>query len=172
MQAATQNNQATKQDTQPVPAMRLIKIGECPSLSGSSTLTYHVGVDDAGAFHIRLFGNSLQGVFSKEWVALESGILKAFGGRETVKSGSLRPLYRDSNSPGFLAAVCVAESILLGSSKQQGSYLPVDPAAYKAELKVLIDSAINLKVEEKSRKAEPIKLATPIKKATPASKGI
>ncbi len=174
MQTATQNNQAAKQGAQPLPEIRVIKIGTGPKLSGgSSTLTYHVATNDESAIAFRLFENSGKGFFSNEWIPLDS-ILEAFGDRASISSAILRPLYRgkSTNNAGFLLAALLAEGLVQASSTQHGSYLPVDPAAYKAELKVLIDSAIDLKVEEKPRKAEPIKPATPIKKATLTLKGV
>ena len=82
-----------------VPAIRVLKIASCPSLSGKSTLTYHVGCDaGTGASEIcfRVFGNSGGGLFSNEWVKL-SAVQKEF---EKVPDGIaltphlLSPLFR------------------------------------------------------------------------------
>jgi len=36
------------------PTKHIIKINECPSLTGNSTLTYHIGCDDANAIFFSL----------------------------------------------------------------------------------------------------------------------
>ncbi len=170
MQTNTSN---ATHDVQPLPEIRILKIGNCPSLSGSSTLTYHVAANNESAIAFRVFANTGKGYFSNEWIPLDS-ILAAFGDRVSVGAASMKGLYRglSANNGGFLLGVVLAESLVQASSAQHGSYLPVDPAAYKARLSELIDSGIDLKVEEKPRKAEPIKPATPIKKATLTLKGV
>ncbi len=170
MQTNTSN---ATHDAQPLPEIRILKIGNCPSLSGSSTLTYHVAANNESAIAFRVFANTGKGYFSNEWIPLDS-ILEVFGDRASVGATLLRQAYisASSNNGGFLLGVLRAESLVQVNSAQHGSYLPVDPAAYKAELKVLIDSGIDLKVEEKPRKAESIKPATLIKKARLTLSGI
>ncbi len=159
--------------TAAVSDIRVIRAGECPSLSGSSTLGYRVSCTPDGSIGLKIHSNTGAGYFSDEYIALTS-ILAAFGELKTVGGSTLRPLYqgKSSNNGGFLLAALLAEGLVQASSTQHGSYLPVDPAAYKASLRELIDAGIDLKVEEKPRKAEPIKPATPIKKARLTLSGI
>ena len=56
---------------------RILKIATCPSLSGRSTLTYHIGCKrhgdstEIGTPFIRVYANSAAGLFSNDWVALD-----------------------------------------------------------------------------------------------------
>jgi len=45
--------------------IRVLKIGTCRSLSGTSDLTYHLGADANDNLHIRLWANSAGGLHSK-----------------------------------------------------------------------------------------------------------
>ena len=40
------------------PALRILRKESCPSVSGRSTLTYHIGVDDFGIVHLRSFAST------------------------------------------------------------------------------------------------------------------
>ena len=93
--------------------MRILKTGECPSLSGKSTLTYQVGSDNDNNVHIALTGNTGKGIFNKDWFALEE-IYSLLAHQEKVTSGSLHGLFegRSSNSAGFILAVLLKESFL------------------------------------------------------------
>lgn len=51
---------------------RILKEGTCPSLSGRSLLTYHIGCTDDSAIHIRVHHNTGQGYFSREWISFAS----------------------------------------------------------------------------------------------------
>lgn len=61
----------------PSPSIRTLKIANCPSLSGASRLTYHIGCDAKSAILFSITGNSGAGVFSNEWIAL-ADIQQAF----------------------------------------------------------------------------------------------
>ena len=50
--------------------VRVLKNGTCPNLSGKSTLSYRIGVNEAGEIMLQLVGNSNPGYFNNEWVAL------------------------------------------------------------------------------------------------------
>ena len=50
--------------------MRILRVGTCPSLSGRSELTYHVGCNDRNAIHFRLWGNTAAGMFSNTWFSM------------------------------------------------------------------------------------------------------
>lgn len=49
---------------------RIIKINECPTLSGKETLIYHIGCDDNKAIYFRIVANSGNGFFNKDRLAL------------------------------------------------------------------------------------------------------
>ena len=46
----------------------IVKVDSCPSLTGKSTLTYHIGCN-ADEIQIRVHANTGGGYFSKEWIA-------------------------------------------------------------------------------------------------------
>ena len=47
--------------------MRILKTGECPSLSGQSTLTYRIGRNNDNEVYMSLKGNTGKGIFNKDW---------------------------------------------------------------------------------------------------------
>jgi hypothetical protein len=53
--------------------MRILRIATCPSLSGRSELTYHVGCNESGAIHFRLWANTAAGMFSNIWFSMAVG---------------------------------------------------------------------------------------------------
>jgi hypothetical protein len=60
----------TAEDTE-IP-MRILRIATCPSLSGRSELTYHVGCNrETNAISFRLWENSSSGMFSNTWFSLK-----------------------------------------------------------------------------------------------------
>lgn len=75
----------TSSDKTATSQKRIIKINECPSLSGNSTLTYHIGCDENNAIFFRVVANSGNGFFNKDWIAL-SDIQTAF------ENWTVRPL--------------------------------------------------------------------------------
>ncbi len=159
-------NQSTKQDTQPAPAMRILKIGTCPSLSESSTLTYHVGCDDASAIYFRVFDNSSSGYFNKEWVSMDS-IGKALGASSNITSFTLHAVFtgKSLNNGGFLLSSLKNEGLVLASEdKKIRSYKLGDPGKFLAEVKMLIESSVNIDVEAKPKKVSAIKKAGNSKK--------
>ena len=92
--------------------MRILKTGECPSLSGKSTLTYQIGSDN-DKLYIALTGNTGKGIFNKDWFALDE-IHTLLANQEKVTSGSLHELFdgRSSNSAGFILAVLLKEGLV------------------------------------------------------------
>ena len=93
--------------------MRILKTGECPSLSGKSTLTYQVGCNNDNDVYIALTGNSGAGIFNKDWFDIEE-IHTLLADQEKVTSGSLHELFdgRSSNSAGFILAVLLKEKLV------------------------------------------------------------
>ena len=59
--------QATKNI--PKKPIQVIKEAQCKSLEGSATLTYQIGLGDAGEIQLKIDKNSGGGFFSNEWVA-------------------------------------------------------------------------------------------------------
>lgn len=97
--------------------IRVISTKTCSSLSGKSTITYMLGLDQNDDLHFRLHENSGGGFFNDEWYpALAfAEALRAAGGAESVTSRVFGPMFlgRSANSPAFFAAVFRAEGVLL-----------------------------------------------------------
>ncbi len=87
------------------------KTANCPSLAGSSTLTYEVGTTEEDTYY-RVVGNSAAGLFCKDWIPLSQ--ITPLLSNSTITSGTLKELYegRSNNSPGFLLAVLKAEGLV------------------------------------------------------------
>ena len=93
--------------------MKDLKTSECPSLSGSSILTYKIGCNDDKEVCLSIVGNTGKGIFNKDWIVLEE-IHSLLANQEKVTSGSLHELFdgRSSNSAGFFVAVLLKEGVL------------------------------------------------------------
>jgi hypothetical protein len=130
----------------PEPDLRILKEGTCSSLSGKSTLTYHIGCNAEAAIQLRVYANTGNGLFSNEWIPLTDILERLTGGFTSL---ALYPLLRgrSSNTPGFLLAVLLAEGLVHRSLANKGCYDSSDPEFFMAKIKLLIAS------EDKPQKA-------------------
>ena len=112
--------------------MRIIKTGECPSLSGQSTLTYQIACNNDNEVHVALTGNTGKGIFNKDWISLEE-IDSLLANQEKVTSGSLHGLFegKSFNSAGFVLAVILSEGLLKISSNNERHYERIDQKEYR-----------------------------------------
>ena len=192
MKSATQNSAAKKSATPKsaksnpaesassivtASAIRILKVATCPSLSGKSKLTYHIGcsTDGTGAahaeIHFRVFNNTGTGFFSREWVSL-SAIEQAFAtvpGEQCITSYRLFSLFQGKslNTPAFLFAALKNEGWVQTVKDKPRSYERTDAKAFLAGIKVLIDAGTDLKIVEKSRPKNDDKV--PNAKAVPVT---
>ncbi|MDO8948573.1 MAG: hypothetical protein Q7U88_15680 [Desulfocapsaceae bacterium] len=134
--------------------MRILKIENCPSLSGNSRLTYHIGCSDQGDIQFRLQVNTASGYFSKEWVSLVH--MEPILSSEKITSGSLRPLFKGKsvNSSGFLFSVLIHEGIV-ERIPQSRSFVRTDPGKFLLAIKALMESDVSLDATQPPTK--PIK---------------
>lgn len=109
------------------PSLKIIQTSKCQTISGKSTLTYNVGVDDKGHIAVRVFSNSGGGFFSNEWVLIDdiTALLGDVTG-EHITSINLIPLFKGKsvNTPGYLIAVLLNEKLLrpFEDKKRQFTY--------------------------------------------------
>lgn len=148
------------------PAIRILKIANCPSLSGKSTLTYHIGCVGNNDVRIRVFGNTGGGFFSNEWIAvtaIEQALEKVPSGI-AITAHVLFPLFlgNSQNSHAFLFAALKCVGLVRPMADKKGSYERADVSGFMAEVKALIASNVDLKVEEKSSKGKPEKSPIPV----------
>ena len=142
---------------------RILKIATCPSLSGRSTLTYHVGVPrsvegEVVAPYIRVYANSAAGLFSNDWVALDV-IQQQFAdaiGKQPITARLLNPLFRgkSANSPAFLFAALKGAGLVRLVEDTKRLFERVDPGVFIAEVQALMASGVDLKVDDERKKAQ------------------
>ena len=148
-----------------VPAVRILKIATCPSLSGKSKLTYHVGCNDEAEILFRVYANSSTGQFSKEWIVLNAiQILLGKAPKDgTMTSFALMPLFKGQsiNTPPFLFAALLNEKLVQPSTTTKRCYETTDGKAFDAQVKTLIASKVDLtdKVQKVETKASQNQLA-------------
>jgi len=96
------------------PNVSVIKTAKCPTLSGKSTLTYHIGQSGDELF-IKVSANTGGGFFNEEWISLDrirEVLEKQAEG--TITAVALYPLFRgkSANTPAFLLAVLIHEQLV------------------------------------------------------------
>jgi hypothetical protein len=130
--------------------MRIIKTGECPSLSGKSTLTYQIGLEGDKKVCLSLTGNTGKGIFNKDWFDIEEIYSLLASQKKPITSGSLHGLFenRSSNSAGFFVAMLLKLG-LLKKSPGNKHYNLVGQAEYKKVVQALIETAPDEKPDKK-----------------------
>ncbi len=134
--------QATSQ-----PSLKILKIGNCSTLSGKGNLSYQIGCNDNNEIFFRITVNSGGGWFSADWVALKllmSAISKA---NIPLTSYALHSLFigKSVNTPAFLFAALKQEGIVEIDMNNPRCYVTASPDTFTAEIKVLIASDTDLK---------------------------
>lgn len=145
MKPETQGNAATETVSR---AIRILKIATCPSMSGKSQLTYHVGCNADSEILFRVYANTASGFFSKEWIAL-TAIQQLFGKApkaDAITSFALMPLFKGKsiNTPAFLFAGLLNEGLVKPSTTTKRCYECTDSKKFFAEVKVLAASDVDL----------------------------
>jgi len=149
-----------QKDTQTIPNIRILKVNSCPSLSGKSSLTFHLGCNAESEIFFRVYANSSSGYFSQEWVSA-SKIGKVLSSDPTVTSFTLHNVYigKSQNNGGFLLAALFAEGLVNRSAENERQYQLGDPDTFNAEIKTLIESGINIDPDAKPVKPSKRKVA-------------
>ena len=133
-------------------SVRILKAANCPSLSGKSTLTYHIGCNAESDILLRVVANTGGGFFSKEWVSLNA-IFQAFDKKAVDKpivSLLLYPLFQGKslNTPAFLLAVLKQEGLVRPLEDHPKHYERLDPEAFNSQMQQLIQSKVDLKIDD------------------------
>ena len=115
--------------------MRILKSGSCPSLSGRSTISYHIGHKDDEVY-LRLVENSQAGIFSDEWLPL-----REVDDLQAIKSSSIHTLFlrRSFNNGGFMLAVLINEGLVLVTEDAR-RYSRQDPTAFFSAVRELLET--------------------------------
>ena len=129
-----------------VASIRILGTSSCRSLSSKSTLTYNIGMDTEGQTEIQVLGNDGGGYFNSDWVTYRDIQAVLAKQPKDITSGTLRCLYpsKSTNSPGFLLAVLKAVGLVQVSTTNPRCYEALDPAAFIAGVKTLMESAPEL----------------------------
>lgn len=168
--------------------LRVLKIATCPSLSGKSTLTYHIGyavdsnraVDgeanravDSG-IQLRVSANTGSGFFSQEWVPMRTirSALDEVPSGKTITSFQLHALFRGKsvNTPAFLFAVLKNEGLVEPAKDKQRQYDRIDPARFSAAVEALIAAGVDLKVDTPAKRAAKVDAKSGAKPSDGAAK--
>ena len=156
----------TKKDITTVElAVRVLKTGTCPTLSGKSTLTYQIGCTEASEIMLRITGNTNPGYFNAEWVpyAEVQALLTTQDRGKAITSFVLNPLYRgkSSNSPSFLFAVLKQEGLVQLSESKRRCYDRCSDEAFLVRVQKLIDGKVAPATSTKAKpgKNNKVKLA-------------
>jgi len=105
----SENENPIDADTEPtveIDPIEVIHKGECPSLSGRSTLEFSIGRhSEDGTLHLAITGNSGKGMWCKDW-ASASAIQDVVLGEEGLTAKSFHVLHegRSINTGGFILA--------------------------------------------------------------------
>lgn len=136
------------------PELRILKISNCASLSGRSTLTYHIGCDeketDPSGIYFRIYENSGKGLFSNDWVSMRQ-IRETFGmgsSEAIITSTLMNSIFggKSVNTAGFLIAVLKEEGVISVAEDKRRRYGECDPAKFNEGMAALIQSSVSLKV--------------------------
>ena len=136
------------------PALRILRIATCGSLSGRSTLTYHIGVIETNGetshagrdIQLRLFANTAKGYFCKEWVSMAL-IDLLLTEAKSFSSGDVQRLFfqgKSVNSGGFVLAALRHEGLIRTSEGSLRSYERMDPGTWQEEIAALIEAGVSL----------------------------
>ena len=139
--------------------LRIVRVASCPSLSGRSQLTYHIGCDRANAIYFRLWANSGKGMFSKMWVSMAdiSKQLATVTPTDAITSSALLPLCAGTsvNGAGFYLGIILAEGLLTRTKDNQRNYQCADPKPFMARINALVASDVSLQDDDAPMDTKP-----------------
>jgi hypothetical protein len=137
-----------KKEAIPAAPMRVLKVNSCPSLSGRSTLTYHIGCNANGDILLQVAASSGSGSFNSDAIPLSliETLLSEHPASKPLTSGSIRSVFRhrSSNSHGYLWAIMKSESLILPAETNDGGYTVGNVESFKQAMSALIASDTNL----------------------------
>jgi hypothetical protein len=155
----------------PLASIRILKKATCPTLSGKSKLTYHIGRNAESEIHLRIHANDGGGFFSQEWVAWKDiqQVLSKAPKDQPITSIVLHRLFKGKsvNTPAFLLAVLKHEKLIQPMKGKKRSHVLTDPKAFLANMEKLMASSATPKATSTARKTAK---KAPIRKKASASR--
>ncbi len=139
-----------KKEAVPVLAMRVLKVNSCPSLSGSSMLTYRIACNPEGEIHLNVLANSSSGRFNADPIPLATieKLLTAHPAGTPMSARVLHPVFKSksSNSPAFLFAALLADGLVRAGAEKDSGYILGDIEAFRQSVSALVASDTDLDV--------------------------
>jgi hypothetical protein len=152
----------------PLESIRILKKANCPTLSGKSKLTYHIGCTTDSEVYLRIHANDGGGFFSQEWVAWKDiqQVLSKAPKDQPITSIVLHRLFKGKsvNTPAFLLAVLKHEKLIQPMKGKKRSHELSDPKPFLTNMEKLMASGATPKATKTARKTT--KKATVRKKAS------
>jgi hypothetical protein len=145
----------------PDSAVRILKVESCPSLSGKSTLTYHIGCNTLSEIQVRVHANTGNGFFSKEWIPLASiqQLLDKRPAGKAIASSSFTSIFhgKSVNTSGFLLAVMKHEGLVQPLKDKRRCYESIESTEFMAEVMALLESPLDLSASDTPKASTPLK---------------
>ena len=164
----------------PEPAVRILKVDGCPSVSGRSVLTYHLGwrqsldlegeLTGPGELVLRLYRNTAKGMFCKDWLRWcdVDALLDSGAG---ITSGLLQRLYegRSANSGGFLLAVLKHEGLVQSQPESMRTHERLDATVFLRQVQDLVGSGVDIPEDTLPQALMPVTNVKSAKAVKPAA---
>jgi hypothetical protein len=131
-----------KHQKTPGPDIQILAVETCPSVSGSSTLKYQIGMAADSGIHLKVLSSSGSGFVNPTWFTLDGilNILVSHSVNLPIKSShiakGLELEGRSRNDAAFLIAVLAANEVLVpfgGQDKFQWKYASADEFLARCE---------------------------------------
>lgn len=157
------------------PIIKVVKIGNCSTLSGKGSLGYQVGCNTASEIFMCMSSNSGGGWFSTDWISLQAILSALDNAHKPLTSYALQPLFKGKsvNTPAFLFAALKQEGLVAVDADNPRCHTALSPEHFIADIQKLIAAGTDLKVETivsgKSIKKSTRKMADDIPVMFPTS---
>lgn len=139
-------NTSKKEPQENLPILRVLKSASCPTLTGTSELSYHIAVNAEEVLYLKLSSNTGSGHFSDEWIAYNDA--KSAFPLGPTSSIPLRKLFKNKslNSSGFLLAILLNLGIVEPVPGKLRRYQTCPDEAFLKLMDILIQSGEDLSI--------------------------
>jgi len=140
--------------------VQVLRTTSCPSVSGKSNLTYHIGCTEDKDPYIRIAGNDGGGLFSHEWISLKAvrDAIEDVPEDQSLTSHRLEGLFRGRsvNTPAFLTAALVHEKWLRVLKGRHRTLEVLDTGKFFEKVDRLVNKGSNTRKKAPARKAASV----------------
>lgn len=133
-----------------VTSIRILKVASCPTSTGKTTLTYHIGCTDDNEIYFRVVENTGGGLFSPEWLAIKTIQTAINQAAVPLTSYPFIALLqgKSTNTPAFLMAALRHEGLVRNLEGKIRGFEILEDSAFANEMNALIATGVDLKVAE------------------------